>query len=141
MERYSGNLKYERGRRIMSDKLNEMYEMQTTLDERIIRERNVVKTLDEWVLAITIAMESEIDEVRSEINWKHWKNPKPVDLDALQGEVIDLFHFILSLSRIVGLQPADIHRLYMEKNAENHARQDGKTAKEGYSAGDTVNEG
>jgi dimeric dUTPase (all-alpha-NTP-PPase superfamily) len=117
----------------MSDKLIEMYEKQMELDCRIISERNIDKTEDEWVRDITIAMESEIDEIRREINWKWWKNGKPIDREALQDEVIDVWHFLLSLSRVVGLDAYDIHRVYMEKNAENHARQDGTSEKGGYS--------
>ena len=116
----------------MSDKLNEMFEMQMKLDERIIFERSVEKSLSEWVIGITIAMESEIDEIRREVNWKWWKNRKPINGDALQGEVIDMWHFLLSLSRVVGLTPEKIHHIYMKKNAENHARQDGNSDKEGY---------
>lgn len=116
------------------DKLTEMYDMQTTLDQRIITERGVNKTVDEWVVGISIAMESEIDEIRREVNWKWWKNPKEVDTKALQGEVIDMWHFLLSLSRVVGLTPDDIHRIYMEKNAENHARQSGESVRDGYSS-------
>jgi dimeric dUTPase (all-alpha-NTP-PPase superfamily) len=116
-----------------NDKLNELYYMQTMLDDRIIIERDIKKSLDEWVRDITIAMESEIDEIRREVNWKWWKNAKPTNITALQGEVIDMWHFLLSLSRRVGLSPDDIHRLYMEKNAENHARQDGTSDKDGYS--------
>lgn len=115
-----------------TDKLTEMYNMQTKLDQRIITERGITKTTDEWVVGITVAMESEIDEIRREINWKWWKNPKPIDQDALQGEVIDMWHFLLSLSRVAGLSPDDIYRIYMEKNAENHARQSGESGKEGY---------
>ncbi|NOU98457.1 dUTPase [Paenibacillus planticolens] len=116
----------------MNDKLTQIYEMQQSLDERIVTDRGIEKSLDEWVIGITLAMESEIDEIRREVNWKWWKNPKPIDKAALQGEVIDMWHFLLSLSRVVGLSADDIHRIYVEKNAENHARQDGTSAKEGY---------
>ena len=112
--------------------LTKMYDMQAALDGRIVAERGIEKTTDEWVIGLTIALESEIDEIRREVNYKWWKNPKEIDLPALQGEIIDVWHFLLSLSRVVGLSPADIHRLYMEKNAENHARQDGSSGKEGY---------
>lgn len=115
-----------------TDILTEMYDMQLDLDYRIINERRVDKTVDEWVIGLTIAMESEIDEIRREVNWKWWKNPKEIDMPALQGEVIDMWHFLLALSREVGLSPTDIHRLYMEKNEENHARQNGDSDKEGY---------
>ncbi|MFC3779754.1 dUTPase [Bacillus chungangensis] len=113
-------------------KLETLFALQATLDERIIDERDIDKTLDEWVAGLTIAMESEIDEIRREVNWKWWKNPKEVDLPALQGEVIDLWHFLLSLSRVVGLTPEKIYTQYTEKNAENHARQAGTSEKEGY---------
>jgi len=84
------------------DLLTQMFGMQSALDGRIIAERGVEKSMDEWVVGLTIAMESEIDEIRREVNWKWWKNDKDVDIDALQGEVIDLWHFLLSLSREVG---------------------------------------
>ncbi|NNV04641.1 dUTPase [Brevibacillus sp. MCWH] len=106
------------------EKLEVMFQMQQALDERIIAERNIDKTLDEWVIAITIAMESEIDEIRREVNWKWWKQEKQIDLDRLQEEVIDLWHFLLSLSRMVGLTPATIFERYMQKNAINHQRQE-----------------
>lgn len=117
------------------DKLAQMYGMQAALDGRIIAERSVDKSMSEWVVGLTIAMESEIDEIRREVDWKWWKNPKEIDMDALQGEVIDMWHFLLSLSRVVGLSPDDIHRLYIEKNAENHDRQAGLSDKDGYEVG------
>lgn len=116
----------------MTEYLTEMYEMQTELDERIISERKIDRTTNEWVIGITLAMESEIDEIRREVNWKWWKNEREIDAEALQGEVIDMWHFLLSLSRVVGLSPADIHRIYTEKNAENHDRQSGTSVKNGY---------
>ena len=67
------------------DKLTQMYGMQAALDGRIIAERGIEKDMSEWVVGLTIAMESEIDEIRREVDWKWWKNPKEVDMDALQG--------------------------------------------------------
>ncbi|MCC2383525.1 dUTPase [Bacillus cereus] len=116
----------------MTDKLTELFELQSELDNRIISERNIDKSLDEWVVGITLAMESEIDEIRREVNWKWWKNEKPIDKEALQGEVIDMWHFLISLSLICGLSAEDVYRIYLEKNQENHARQDGTSTKEGY---------
>ena len=106
------------------EKLEKMFNMQQALDERIIEERNIDKTLDEWVVAITIAMESEIDEIRREVNWKWWKQEKEIDLERLQEEVIDLWHFLLSLSRMVGLTPETIFEKYVAKNKINHKRQE-----------------
>lgn len=77
--------------------------MQNALDQRIIQERGIEKTGNEWVIGLTLAMESEIDEIRREVNWRWWKNLKPIDTDALKGEVIDMWHFLVSLSDKVGL--------------------------------------
>lgn len=114
------------------DKLDQIFEMQAQLDNRIIRERNIEKSLSVWVRDLTVAMEDEISEVRREINWKWWKNEKPIDIIALREEVIDLWHFLVSLSQKVGLTADDVYRVYCEKNAENHARQDGTSNKGGY---------
>jgi dimeric dUTPase (all-alpha-NTP-PPase superfamily) len=114
------------------DRLEDIFEMQYALDQRIIDERGINKTLDEWVIGITLAMESEIDEIRREVNWKWWKNPKEIDREALRGEVIDMWHFLVSLSQKVGLTPQSVYDVYVAKNAENHARQDGTSDKTGY---------
>lgn len=114
------------------DRLEAIFDLQATLGKRMIEERIINMSLDEWVVGLTIAMESEIDEVRREVNWKWWKNPKPIDHDALREEVIDLWHFLVQLSIFVGLTPADVYRIYCDKNAENHARQDGTSKKGGY---------
>lgn len=118
-----------------NDMLTKIFDMQKALDDRIVAERGIEKTMSEWVIGTTIAMESEIDEIRREVDWKWWKNPQGIDderLARLQGEIIDLWHFLPSLSMRVGLTAEDVHRLYMEKNAENHDRQDGNSEKEGY---------
>ena len=114
------------------DRLEAIFDMQFALDQRIINDRGINKGLSEWVIGLTLAMESEIDEIRREVNWEWWKNEKDVDHEALRGEVIDMWHFLISLSQKVGLTPADVYRVYKEKNAENHARQDGTSTKEGY---------
>jgi dimeric dUTPase (all-alpha-NTP-PPase superfamily) len=124
--------KFERREPVTHDKLDAIFDMQYALDQRIIDERGVEKTTEEWVRDLTVALEDEISEVRACVNWKWWKNPKPVDYEELRGEVIDLWHFLVSLSQKVGLTADDVYRVYCEKNAENHARQDGTSAKKGY---------
>lgn len=116
----------------MNDNLSRIFAMQKALDERITKERAVEKTIDEWVIGITLAMESEIDEIRREVNWKWWKNPKRINTPALQEEVIDMWHFLVSLTDKVGLDADDVYDIYCRKNNENHARQDGTSTKDGY---------
>ncbi|TEA81201.1 dUTPase [Bacillus thuringiensis] len=117
----------------MTDKFTELFELQHALDNRIISERKINKSLDEWVVGITLAMESEIDELRREVNWQWWKNPKTLDSEAIKEETIDLWHFLISLSLKVGLTADEVYEIYKRKNEENHARQDGTSQKKGYS--------
>jgi phosphoribosyl-ATP pyrophosphohydrolase len=127
---------YERGGRSemkVNDKLDKIFEMQAELDNRIISERQIEKSLDEWVIGLTLAMESEIDELRREVNWRWWKNPKELDMNAIKEEIIDLWHFLVSLSIKVGLTADEVYEVYRKKNAENHARQSGTSEKKGYS--------
>ncbi|MDA2639129.1 dUTPase [Bacillus cereus] len=104
-------------------KLNDMFAIQYEFDQRIIRERNIEKTMDEWVIATTVAMEDEISELRNEINWKHWKNEKPVNMDRVRSEVTDLWAFLISLSLHVDMDATDVYNEYLAKMQENHARQ------------------
>ncbi|WP_257147223.1 dUTPase [Bacillus wiedmannii] len=117
-------------------KLNDMFAIQYEFDQRIIRERNIDKTMDEWVMATTVAMEDEISELRNEINWKHWKNEKSVNMDRVRSEVTDLWAFLISLSIHVGMDSTDVYNEYLAKMQENHARQDGTSTKEGYAVDD-----
>ncbi|WP_255288891.1 hypothetical protein [Bacillus cereus] len=40
----------------MTDKLNELFTLQSELDNRIISERNIEKALDEWFIGIMLSM-------------------------------------------------------------------------------------
>lgn len=43
----------------MGDKLDDIFALQKRLDDRIISDRNIEKSRDEWVRDLTIAMEDE----------------------------------------------------------------------------------
>ncbi|MHA2887274.1 hypothetical protein [Bacillus cereus] len=43
-----------------------------------------------------------------------------------------MWHFLISLSLKCGLSAEDVYRIYLEKNRENHARQDGTRINEEY---------
>lgn len=111
------------------DKLKEIFKMQAELDA-YIREQHadkMPKGISEWVMKLTIAMESEIDEIRREVNWKWWKPEKQIDIEKLRGEVIDMWHFLISMSQRVGLSSDDVFRVYEAKREENFARQRGQS--------------
>ena len=45
-------------------------------------------------------------------------------LQNARVEVIDLFHFLISLAQTLGMSADDVFEAYVKKNAVNHQRQD-----------------
>ncbi len=120
------------------DKLSEIFRMQGELDAYIKEKRELSGekgyTPAEWIQKKCLAMLDETAEVLNEVNYKWWKNPKPVDSQALAEELIDILHFWVSMCIDAGLTAEKAYEIYKQKNDENRARQDGKSAKSGYGA-------
>ena len=77
------------------------------------------------------AMSSECNELQDCLAWKHWyreaKEGKQYLLQDLQNarvEVTDMLFFWISMCQILGMEPADVFRLYEGKLGINHNRQD-----------------
>lgn len=115
------------------DRLEHMLDIQRTLNDTI-KEKRGLQHIEpmEWMQKYTLAMLSEMAEMLDEVNFKWWKNPKELDSAALKEELVDIFHFYLSMCLAAGLDAEEMYRIYLDKNAENMARQEGKSAKPGY---------
>ncbi|MDK2823072.1 MAG: hypothetical protein PWQ67_1720 [Clostridia bacterium] len=120
------------------DRLEKIFELQKKLDTKIIQERNVNFDLDTWIQKEILAIISELAEVLDETNFKWWKNSMEIDNQALKEEIIDVFHFFISLCIKVGISPQDLYEAYIHKNKENLFRQDGLSNKAGYSLKETA---
>jgi len=77
------------------------------------------------------ALMAEAHELQGCLSWKHWyreaKEGRQYELRDLQNarvEAIDLLFFWASLCQLLGLEPADVFRLYEAKLGINHRRQD-----------------
>lgn len=115
------------------DKLDEIFAMQQALNEDIIKRRGLTGISDEeWIQKQTLAMLSEMAELLDEVNFKWWKNPKPVNRDAVQEELTDILHFFVSMCLRAGMSADVLHARYLQKNAENYRRQAGTSEKKGY---------
>ena len=115
------------------DKLDQIFDLQKRFDSLIEQKRNIDElSLDEWVQKEVIAIIAELIEVVNEVNYKWWKNPKEINLDALKEELIDVLHFFISTCLKVGLTSDELFEVYKKKNRENHDRQNGKSSKKGY---------
>lgn len=115
------------------DKLNLLFELQNAFDNYIRDKRNLdYSDLNFWIAQMCRCIIHESVELTDLTSWKHWKNPKELDMAEIKEETIDLWHFLLSLSLKIGLTPRDVLDSYIEKNLENYNRQIGKSLKDGY---------
>lgn len=125
----------------MKDRLETIFTMQKALNDDIIARRGLEGIPDEvWIQRQMLAMLSEMAEVLDEVNFKWWKNPKPIDHDALCEELVDVLHFYVSMCLRAGMDAEDLYRRYLAKNEENFRRQQGLSEKKGYEAPRTAAE-
>lgn len=114
------------------DKLDKIFEMQKLLNDDIASRRHLDFSTEEWIQKQVLAMLSELSEVLDEVNFKWWKNKKPLDMDALRGELVDILHFFISMCLKSGMDADELFERYLEKNKENFDRQYGRSEKKGY---------
>ena len=121
------------------DKLDVIFQMQQSLDEDIATRRNLEFSKEVWLQKEVLAMISELSEVLDEVNFKWWKNAKPIDDSALKGELVDVLHFFVSMCLKSGMSAEELFSLYKAKNQENFDRQYGRSQKQGYEVGGETN--
>lgn len=115
------------------DKLDKMFEMQKLLNDDIAKRRDLDRSDKSlWIQKQTLAMMSELAELIDEVNFKWWKNPKPLDDEKIKYEIVDIFHFFMSMCITAGMSADELYELYKNKNKENFDRQDGLSEKQGY---------
>lgn len=117
----------------MRDRLSDIFDLQQALNDDIRKRRNLTGiSHEQWIQKQTLAMLSEMAELLDEVNFKWWKNPKPVNENALKDELVDVLHFFVSMCLEAGLTPQELYERYIDKNKENFDRQLGLSKKAGY---------
>ncbi|MDO4543032.1 MAG: dUTPase [Clostridia bacterium] len=114
------------------DRLEQIFKMQRMLDEDISSKRNLNFSYELWMQKDILATMDELTELLNELNYKWWKNPKPLDQKAIKEELVDVLHFFVSMCIRSGIDAEGLFTGYMEKNKENFDRQLGKSQKHGY---------
>lgn len=114
------------------DRLQVIFGLQKSLDTDIAERRKLEFTPEQWIQKDVLAMISELSELLDEVNFKWWKNPKPIDDEALQGELVDILHFFISMCIRAGMDADKLYEGYIAKNKENFDRQYGRSQKTGY---------
>lgn len=107
------------------DKLKEIFELQKELNERIgVNLENLSEEgKTAWVLNYTRAMQQEMAELIDSVPWKWWAKYQKFDEQNAKVEIIDLFHFLISLAQVMGMTSDDVYEAYLKKNKVNHERQ------------------
>lgn len=108
------------------DKLEEIWKLQGALNKRIGVDTDAMTDEERatWVLNYTRAMQQELAELIDSVPWKWWAKYQTFDQQNARVEVVDLFHFLVSIGQVLGMSADDIHAAYVKKNEVNHARQD-----------------
>jgi len=108
------------------DQLRELFRMQQALNERIGVQTAGMSDEDKtkWVLNYCRAMSQEIAELTDSVPWKWWAKYQKLDLQNARVEVVDLFHFLISLAQVLGMSADDVFQAYLAKNAVNFQRQE-----------------
>ena len=108
------------------DMLRELFRMQQALNERIGVKTAGMSEADKvhWLLNYCRAMSQELAELTDSVPWKWWAKYQKFDEQNARVEVVDLFHFLISLAQVLGMSPEDVYQAYLKKNAVNVQRQE-----------------
>jgi dimeric dUTPase (all-alpha-NTP-PPase superfamily) len=108
------------------DQLRELFRMQRALNERIgvCTEGMSEEEKTKWLLNYCRAMSQEIAELTDSVPWKWWAKYQKFDEQNARVEVVDLFHFLISLAQVLGMTADDVFQAYVKKNEVNFRRQD-----------------
>ena len=108
------------------DKLESIFDLQKQLNSRIGVETSGLDDQEKtkWLLNYTRAMQQELAELTDSVPWKWWARYQKFDQQNARVEVVDLFHFLISLAQVLGMTADDVYEAYLRKNAINHERQD-----------------
>ncbi|WOO42461.1 dUTPase [Rubellicoccus peritrichatus] len=108
------------------DKLEEIFALQETLNQRIGIDTSNLSEEEKtkWVLNYTRALQQETAELIDSVPWKWWAKYQEFDEQNARVEVVDLFHFLISLAQVLGMSAEDVYAAYTKKNKVNHQRQD-----------------
>ena len=114
--------------------LEEMLRKQEELQERLGYDIDGMDTEDraDYIKEFSIHLTQELHELLYEIpffkKWKNYSNMTEEEINtswaAAKKEYIDMLHFMLNIGLALGLSAEEMHDMYMDKNKENHERQD-----------------
>ena len=108
------------------DMLQTIFDMQAELNKRIgVDTPNMPEEKQpEWILNYSRALSQEVAELIDSVPWKWWAKYQQYNKQNARVEVVDMFHFLISLAQVIGMSARDVFDAYMKKNKVNFQRQD-----------------
>ncbi len=108
------------------DMLEALFQMQGDLNRRIgVDTENMPEDKQpEWILNYCRALSQELAELTDSVPWKWWARYQKYDKQNARVEVVDMFHFLISLAQVLGMSAKDVFEIYTQKNKINFQRQD-----------------
>ena len=108
------------------DMLQDMFQKQELLNRRIGVDCAAMteEQRQQWLLNYCRAMTQEIAELTDSVPWKWWAKYQKFDEQNARVEVVDLFHFLISLAQVLGMSADDVFAAYVKKNQVNFQRQE-----------------
>jgi dimeric dUTPase (all-alpha-NTP-PPase superfamily) len=114
------------------DRLETIFRRQEQFQEELVQRRHLDFDQSTWIQKQALALMVELGEVLEAAQFKWWKDPEPIDRQALVEELVDVLHFFVALCLACGVSADDLYRGYLAKNRENFRRQEGLTDRPGY---------
>ena len=110
----------------MADRLKEIFDMQKKLNKRIGVDTDAINDDEriKWALNYSRALGQELSELIDSVPWKWWAQYQKFDKQNARVEVVDMFHFLISIAQTIGMTDEDVYEAYMKKNKVNFQRQD-----------------
>ena len=112
------------------DQLRELFRMQKALNERIGVQTDGMSEAEKtkWRTAGYVREQIELTD---SVPWKWWAKYQKFDAQNARVEVVDLFHFLISMAQVLGMSADDVFAAYVKKNEVNFKRQEsGYTVKD-----------
>ena len=107
------------------DMLKVIFEKQDELNRRIGVDCSKLSEDDQqkWILNYCRAMSQELAELTDSVPWKWWAKYQSFDKQNARVEVVDMFHFLISLAQVLDMSAEDVCEAYRRKHKVNVERQ------------------
>jgi dimeric dUTPase (all-alpha-NTP-PPase superfamily) len=109
----------------MQDNLNLLFELQQSLQKKHGHhfDKMTIEEKENYTKDHVLYLLEETHELLREINFKTYKKTrKPIIMDNIKDELVDILHFYVNLCLVWGVSADQIVEVFKQKNAKNVQR-------------------